>query len=298
MTVAAPAVDDGPGTNTLALLGAIAAVTAWGSAGIIIRHLDLSSTEIAIYRFSGYSLLITVFMAARGAPLTLRALRLSLWGGLALGLDVALFFEAVKRTTIANATIIGALQPVVVSAYASRFEGEHVSRRNVVLAAVALAGVVGVIMGSSGTADLNPSGDLMAVGALLAWSMYFVFSKRSHGRLTSTEYTAATALITAAVNVAIAFAIGTELRAPRGDEWFWLIVLAVAAGVVGHSLMNWALVRIPLWLGSTTTLFIPVVAALLAWLILDEALDAVQLVSMVAVVAALALIVRDQTRPR
>ena len=49
-----------------------------------------------------------------------------------------------------------------------------------------------------------------------------------------------------------------------------LLVMVALAGVVGHALMNWSLVRIPLWVGSTFTLLIPVVSAMLAWVFLDE----------------------------
>jgi drug/metabolite transporter (DMT)-like permease len=58
--------------------------------------------------------------------------------------------------------------------------------------------------------------------------------------------------------------------------------------------MNWSLVRIPLWVGSTFTLLIPVMSSGLAWLVLGEALNALQIVGMVVVVGALAVIVRSQ----
>ena len=54
---------------------------------------------------------------------------------------------------------------------------------------------------------------------------------------------------------------------------------------------------LPLWLSSTLTLLIPVLASLAAWLFLDESLTAVQLVAMGVVVAALAVIVTAQSVP-
>jgi drug/metabolite transporter (DMT)-like permease len=135
--------------TTLALLGATLAVSMWGSSGVLVKLIDLTSTEIAVYRFAIYGATMVGFMALRGARLTLRALRLGLWGGLALGLDVALFFEAIKRTTIVNATVIGTLQPLVVAIYASRVERERIGRANKVLGSVALVAAVGVVVGSS-----------------------------------------------------------------------------------------------------------------------------------------------------
>ena len=73
--------------------------------------------------------------------------------------------------------------------------------------------------------------------------------------------------------------------------------LVAIGGVFGHSLMNWGIPRVPLWLSSTLTLLIPVLASLAAWLLLDESLTAVQLVAMGVVVAALAVIVTAQSVP-
>ncbi len=139
-------------------------------------------------------------------------------------------------------------------------------------------------------------GDLLAAGAMLAWSTYFIASKESKKRLTPTEFTAGTSIWTAAICVAVGAIAGQDLSWPSAANWGWLIAMAIGSGVVGHALMNWSLVRIPLWVGSTFTLFIPVASALLAWVFLDEAISAPQAVAMAAVIGSLAMIVRGQTR--
>ena len=68
-------------------------------------------------------------------------------------------------------------------------------------------------------------------------------------------------------------------------------------GLLGHNTMNWSLQHVPLWLASTLMLLTPVVASSLAWLVLDEALTALQMIAMALVVASLAMIVRNQSRP-
>ena len=69
-------------------------------------------------------------------------------------------------------------------------------------------------------------------------------------------------------------------------------------GLLGHNTMNWSLQHVPLWLASTLMLLTPVVASSLAWLVLDEALTALQMIAMALVVASLAMIVRNQSRTR
>ena len=282
---------------TLGLVGAALAVTAWGSSGVVIRYIDMGGLAIAVYRFWIYALILVAWMWARGVRVSARIMRHTAAGGLALGLDVALFFSAVKETTIVNATVIGALQPIVVGFVAWRFFGERIRSRDVGLAAVAIAAVVVVVAAGTGRPEWNITGDLLAVGALFAWSGYFIFSKQSRDVLTPGEFTLGTALWTAGFNTPLAVAFGQDLSWPAASDWVWLLVLAFGAGIVGHVLMNWSLVRIPLWLGSTFTLLIPVTSASMAWLFLDQPLRAVQVLAMLIVLVALTAMVRGQTAP-
>jgi drug/metabolite transporter (DMT)-like permease len=280
-----------------ALVGAALAVTAWGSTGVLIKHIDMDPLAISVYRFWIYSVAILAWLRWRGVTVDRVVLRHSLPGGLALAADVALFFTAVKETTIVNATVIGALQPLIVGAIAWRFFGERIGRRNVILGVVSIAGVVVVVLGSTGAPEWHLRGDLLAVGALFAWSAYFVFSKDSRTHISPAQFTAGTAVITAVSTTALALALGQDISWPGLANWGWLLGLAVAGGLVGHSLMNWSLVRIPLWLGSVFTLLVPVVGSALAWVFLGEPLGLVQLLAMGLVVGTLALMVRSQTTP-
>ncbi len=280
--------------SALGMIGGSVAVTAWGLSGVVAKNIEMGSLAIAAYRFALYVVVVGGIMALRGTPITVRVLRHSFWGGLALAADVALFFTAVKLTTIVNATVTGALQPVIVSAIAARFFGERIDRRDMALAAVAVTGAIVVVLGSTGRPEWNIRGDLASVGALFAWSAYFVFSKQSQEQITSAEYTAGASVYTAAINAPLALLFGQSLGWPNGESWIWLGVLAFGAGVFGHGLMNWSLHRIPLWVASTMTLLIPVAASIAAWVFLDEPLNALQIAAMAAVLAALAGIVTRQ----
>jgi drug/metabolite transporter (DMT)-like permease len=288
--------------HRLGIAGGILAVIAWGLSGVIAKHIDMGGIAIAAYRFIAYFLALGVFMQLRGTRITLRTLRLSLWGGLALGIDVALFFSAVKLTSVANATIIGALQPVLVAIAAHRFFGERIRPRDMGFGAVALVAAIVVVMNAADSAEPDIVGDLLAVGALFAWAAYFVFSKLSKGKLTGNEYTIGTAFWVGVTNVPLAFMFGQSLAWPSAESWMWLLLLTFGAGILGHSIMNWSLQQIPLWLGSTFTLFIPTVSASAAWIFLGEELTVIQVVAMFIGILALIGVVTGQAsignRPR
>ena len=284
--------DDTGDETARGLGGAAIAVVAWGATGVLIKAIDMQSMSIAFYRFAFYALVIVAWMRTRGAWPTWRVLRASLPGGVCLALDVALFFTAVKLTTIVNATIISALQPVLVMAFAGRLFGERIRRRDFAAAALAVAGVVAVVLLSTGRPEWNGVGDLAAVGALAAWTGYLMLSKRS--TLTSIQYTSGTALWTTLLSLPIGLAVGHDMGLPSTNHWLPLVGLALVGGVIGHTLMNWSLVRIQLWVGSALTLLIPVSSSLLAWVFLEEPLSAGQVVAMAVVIGVLVILVRGQ----
>jgi drug/metabolite transporter (DMT)-like permease len=279
------------------LIGAGIAVCAWSSGTILAKYIDMGSLAIGFYRFAFFSLVLIVWMSVRGTPFHLRIIRDSMWGGIALGADIALFFSAVKLTSIVNATIIGSMQPIVVGVIAAKFFGEKIGLRNVAWSAVALAGTVVVVAAGAddGTTDLR--GDLLALAAMLSWSAYFITSKNSKKKMTSTEFTAGTALWTMAICAPLGFAFGQDMSWPSATNWGWLVLMAATSGLIGHAMMNWSLVRIPLWVGSTFTLLIPVFSALLAWIVLGETVTVAQAVAMAVVIGALAVVVRNQSAP-
>jgi drug/metabolite transporter (DMT)-like permease len=281
----------------LGLVGIVVAVIAWGASGAIIKAIHMDAMAIGFWRFLLYFVVLATWMAVRRNPIGLRAIRASTAGGISLGLDVVFFFSAVKLTNVVNATTISALQPVIVSIVAAKFFGERIRSRDVVAALIAIAAVVVIVVESSGTPQWNPLGDLLAVGAVFAWAGYFIFSKRSKGVISSQEYTAGTALWTALICLVAGAVFRQDMSAPDSGDWLPLLALTFGAGILGHSIMNWSLVRVPLWLGSVLTLLIPVVGAVVAWIFLDEPLSGVQVAAIAVVIGALASIVISQPEP-
>ncbi len=279
------------------LIGAGIAVCAWSTGTILAKYIDMGSLAIGFYRFAFFALVLIGWMQLRGTPFRLRVIRDSMWGGIALGADIALFFSAVKLTSIVNATIIGSMQPIVVGVIAARFFGERIGLRNIAWSGVALVGTLVVVAAGadSGTTDLR--GDLLALAAMLSWSAYFITSKNSKKKMTSTEFTAGTSLWTMAICAPLGFVFGQDMSWPSATNWGWLVLMAATSGLIGHAMMNWSLVRIPLWVGSTFTLLIPVFSAILAWIVLGEAVNALQAVGMVVVIGSLAVVVRNQSAP-
>jgi len=291
-----PAVEGTEGRELSAgLVGAAIAVCAWSTGTVLAKGIEMGSLAIGTYRFWMFSLALIIWMRYRGSPFTLHSIKATAFGGIALGADIALFFSAVKNTSIVNATIIGSLQPILVGVIAARFFGEKIRGRDAIWSLVALAGVVVIVTTSTADDVSNIKGDLLAAGAMFSWSAYFIASKQSKGKVTPTEFTAGTALWTAMIVTPLGFMFGQDMSWPSWKNWALLAAMAIGSGIIGHVLMNWSLVRIPLWVGSTFTLMIPVFSAIIAWIFLDEAIALRQALGMGVVIGSLAVIVRGQS---
>tara|TARA_Y100001970_G_scaffold120650_1_gene149675 strand:+ start:115346 stop:116230 length:885 start_codon:yes stop_codon:yes gene_type:complete len=272
------------------------AMVGWAASGVIAKGItELGTFAVVFWRMWIYAVIVILFLKVRGTPLRKESLRISWKGGVSLGADIMLFFSALRLTTVANATVIGSCQPLIMLFIAGRIFGERPRRYDWALALVAIAGVATVMFGSTGVQGWSLSGDLLSVATVVAWTLYFVFSKLSSRKIESSQYTGATALICALFATPFALASGQLFDMPSANAWVWLFILSIGPGFASHMLMNWALAHIPVWFGSTLTLAIPVTATVMAWVFLGEDVVALQFVGMGVVLFALAVIVIGQS---
>jgi drug/metabolite transporter (DMT)-like permease len=279
------------------VLAATASVVVWGMSSVLIKQVHgVSGLVISFHRLWIGALLTGATFLLTGGRYTRRLLRLALPGGLAFGLDIVLFFSAVQDTTVANATIIGALQPVLVLALASRLFGEKPHLSDAFWACVAIAGAAIVVVNAAEGGDASRRGDLLAVAALFAWTWYFVASKRARAELGSFEYLAALSVVAAVAVAPVAVLSGDRLGVPEASGWITLVAIAVINGALGHFLMNWSHAHVPIVVTSLLTLAIPVFASAAAALFIDEPVTLGQVAGMVLVIASLSIVVLRTSR--
>jgi drug/metabolite transporter (DMT)-like permease len=275
----------------LGLLAATSAVVVWGASSVAIKQVDdLNGLGLACYRIWLGALLVTVAFLATGGRLSRRLLRLSFWGGLTFTADLVLFFCAAQETSIANATVIGALQPLLVLAVGSRLFGERARLAEVAWGGVAVAGTALVILGGDGGGANSTWGNVLAVGALISWTAYFVFTKTARQELSAFEYLTGMAIVAAIAVVPLPFVFDGTMGSPALDGWLIILYLTVVNGLLGHFLMAFAHGHVTLLTVSLLTLAIPVFAAAGAALWIDEPLTVVQVAGMTVVLVALGLV--------
>jgi drug/metabolite transporter (DMT)-like permease len=275
----------------LGMLAATSAVVVWGASSVLIKQVDdLSGLGIACYRIWLGAILVTAVFIATGGRVTRRLLRLSFWGGVTFTADLILFFVAVQETSIANATVIGALQPLLVLVVAGPLFGERPRVAELAWGAVAVAGTALVVLGGDGGGANSTYGNVLAVGALVAWTAYFVFTKTARQHLTAFEYLTGMAIVAAVVVLPLPLLFEGTLGGTDADGWLTIVYITVINGLLGHFLMAYAHGHVSLLTVSLLTLGIPVISAAAAAIWIDEPLTSPQVVGMAVVLVALALV--------
>lgn len=264
----------------------------WGAASVLAKSADrVDGLTLAFHRLWVGALAMLVIYTVRGGRLRWRLLWAAVPAGIAFAGDIGLFFTAVKHTTVANATMISALQPALVLFVAGPLFGERVHISDVWWTVVALAGVAVVVFGSSTTPSWSAFGDIMAVLCLFAWTAYFIFGKQARAKLDAVEFVTAMSLVAAVVIAVVALGSGHDLTVPDGGTWAVIFALGLGTGGMGHFLINWAHGHAPLVLTSMLTLLIPVVAMAGAAVFLGEEVVAAQIAGAVIVLGALGVLV-------
>ena len=195
---------------------------------------------------------------------------------------------------MANATIIPALQPVLVLLVASRTFGERIGGRDLALSAVGLVGVVTFIAVASDSSGASRAGDLWAVAGLIVWVGYFIETKRLRTRHDDvrTLPLLAGVMLWAAISITPYLLVTEGPPAPLvGIDWAWVLFIVFVPGFTGHGLMTWAQRHAPVTLLSVVMLLSPVVSAVGAWIVFGQALLPVQFVAGALVLGSVAAVV-------
>ena len=276
-------------------LASIMAAICWSAGNVIVAGTDLPGLQIAFWRLLLGGVLYSTVYFLTGRRVSLRNIRLVALPGILLGLELAVFFTALRNTTVANATMIGALQTIVLLAVASRRFQESVTRWLIGASLIATGGVALVILGSSDELTWSPRGDALAFTAMLLFSLYFVAVKNVRSEV-DTFTLQSLSMLVASITVfpIVAVEVGTlAIPFPTWKEWITLLILLAVPGT-GHLLMNWAHLHVTLSFAGVIMLSIPVISSVGAWLFLDERVTEIQIIGMVVVISTLFLVAKRE----
>jgi len=272
------------------------AVGAVSTSAILVRESGAPSVVIGFYR----ALFTTAFLV----PLAIARHREAFRGlsrrdyvgagaaGLALALHFAAWFESLRWTSVAASVTILQAQVVLVTLAAALLFAERITARTVVGTALALGGIVIMSIGSlfDGTGASAPLyGDALAVVAAVCMAGYVLTGRSLRQRVPLIPYVVVVYGVSAIALLGFALADGAPLVAYPPREWALFVGMAVGPGIVGHTLLNWALAHVKSSVVSASLLAEPVGSTVLAFVILHEVPTAATVIGGIAVLIGVAV---------
>ncbi|MCY4064936.1 MAG: DMT family transporter [Rhodospirillaceae bacterium] len=202
---------------------------------------------------------------------------LLVFGALGMGVCGAFVYIGADTTSATNIGLIYSSSPVLILALAALFYGQRIGRAAGFGFAFALAGVLTILArGDPGTllAARFVVGDLWIVAAASGWAVYSVLLRhRPTGFDTLPRFFA---ICLAGVLILLPFTVAEHLAGDAVDwTWEtagWIALLAVVPGIGAYATYAFVVDRLGPGRAGLILYAIPVAAALMAWLLLGEAL--------------------------
>jgi inner membrane transporter RhtA len=289
-----PAARDRPQATRLGVLAILGPITAFSVMNVVVKITRLGALPFAFYRLWMGAVLMICVLYLSGRRLSWTTLRRAAPSGVLFGANLCFFFTALKLTSVTDVLIVASLQPALTLMVAGPMFGERITAHEAAWTAISLVGVVLVVLGSSGTPVWSLEGDLWAIGALLAWTTYWLLSKHVRQEVPALEYMTAVTVI-AAISVTPVALLSGQSFAFRWQDLLWLSLFVVVAQG-GHSLLAWSHVQMDVSISSLLILAEPVISAVAALIFLGEPLPALSIVGGAVAILAVGAVIRRATR--
>ncbi|MFQ5595101.1 MAG: DMT family transporter [Anaerolineae bacterium] len=269
-------------------------------APIFVKWADAPAGVIALYRIGvATAVLMPLFWHRYRAILQQvkpQLVAVSMLGGAFFAADLVLWNSGLKLTSAANATLIANTTPIWVGLAAYFWLGETISRRFLVGLVAAMSGAA-LVMGDDFLRGFSlGQGDLLALGAAFFYSAYILVTKRARDHLDTLFYIWLANLGAALALSALALGGGLSLGGYSNSTYAAMIAQGLVSQVIGVSAIAWATGHLPASFVSVGLLSQPVMAAILAYILLSEGFTPLQVGGGAVILAGIYLAASEQQR--
>ncbi len=159
----------------------IASMTIFGTLGLFVRNISVSSGELALYRAVLAALLIAIFLLVTKQKIPFANIKkevpLLLASGVAMGINWILLFEAYKYTTVSVATLSYYFAPVIVTIVCPILFKEKLTSKQIICFVMSTLGLVLI----TGIGDVGGGSDfvgiLFGLGAAIFYATVILLNK-------------------------------------------------------------------------------------------------------------------------
>ena len=284
--------------NTLLALGV--GVLVVSTASVLIRELlrlEVSASTVAALRLSIASLVMAI--AAFGSlgafqKISFRVLSLTAISGICLAAHFITWIQSLKFIPVATSTFLVTTSPIWVALFSFFFLKETVGKKQFLGILIAIGGA-GIVLSTSPENSVSSDGllgETLAVIGAVSIAIYFVIARSLKEKIDLRVFVFLAYLFASFVVIIWMLIENTESIMIPNDAWVFLIALALGPQVIGHTIFNWAVRRLPATTVSTAILGEPIFASILAWWWLSEKIDPVSAIGFITIVIGILISTR------
>lgn len=261
----------------------IVSMTVFGTLGLFVRNIPLSSGELALYRAVLALILIGFNLLVTKQKIPLAAIRkdlpLLLLSGAAMGINWILLFQAYRYTTVSAATLSYYFAPVIVTVLCPILFKEKMRARQWLCFVMSTVGLVLItVTGETETGKSDLTGILFGLGAAVFYATVVLLNKFIKGvdgiHRTFLQFVSATVVLIPYVLVSGSFG----LSALGGVGWANLLTVGLVHTGITYCLYFSSLKELPGQKAAILSYIDPLVAVLVSVLLLHETITGRQII--------------------
>jgi len=283
---------------TRGYLCVVAAAVMWASSGTAGKALfgsGITPFALVQVRVTLSSLLLVLALGFRSRGLLrIRPVHLPyffLLGGVGMALVQVTYFYAISKIQVAAAIFLQYLAPVIVAFFSICFWRERVTGSKLIALVLSLGGCYLVVGGYNlQLLQMNRSGILCGLFSAICFAGYTLFGERGMHR-----YSPWTVLFYAFLFASLSWHVFYSpfqylLAGYTTRQWFWMIYITVVGTVIPFGLFFVGVNHIRSTRAMITATLEPISAGVIAYLLLGETLEPLQILGGAMVVSAIVVL--------
>lgn len=269
--------------KTNARLMMILSMTVFGTLGLFVRHIPLSSGELALSRSSLALILIGFYLLVTKQKIPFSSIKkdlpLLLLSGAAMGINWILLFQAYRYTSVSAATLSYYFAPVIVTVLCPVIFKEKMRAKQWLCFLMSTVGLVMItVTGGMEKGKSDLTGILFGLGAAVFYASVVLLNKFIKGvdgiHRTFLQFVSATAVLIPYVLLSGSFGLGSL----GGVGWANLLTVGLVHTGITYCLYFSALKELPGQKAAILSYIDPLVAVLVSVAVLRESISVWQII--------------------
>lgn len=272
-----------------------AAVFALSASAIFVKLADAPSGVTAFYRllFATLALLPVLLLNRENrlefASLSRRQVLLGMTAGLFLAVHYVMWFESLRFTSVASASVLVALQPLFSIIWGALFLKERLTGRAALGCLIAIAGSFVIGWGDFQISGQALFGDILSIVAAAVISLYYFFGQILRREMRVVPYSVLSYGSSVLFLGLYVLAMGQPFTGYSTNTWLAFLGVAMVSTVGGQMVFNLLLKWLPATVVTMSILGEPIGTCILAFFILGEGISGQQGLGILVMMAGLGL---------